>query len=86
MSFKHTDLTNEKRESYVTFTRYLTYFGLCVATCVIFQSSTWAASAVGLAVGLYISVSEYWLHMNPQPVGGGGGGGGPQPIETLFKG
>uniref|UniRef100_A0A1B0DDL6 protein disulfide-isomerase n=1 Tax=Phlebotomus papatasi TaxID=29031 RepID=A0A1B0DDL6_PHLPP len=56
-----TDTSGEKREQYVTMTRYLTYLGLCIATCVIFQSSTWIASLVGLAVALYISVSEYWL-------------------------
>ncbi|GAB0095505.1 cysteine-rich with EGF-like domain protein 2 [Sergentomyia squamirostris] len=56
-----TDTAGEKREHYVTMTRYLTYLGLCIATCVIFQSSTWIASLVGLAVALYISVSEYWL-------------------------
>uniref|UniRef100_A0A1B0CLH5 protein disulfide-isomerase n=1 Tax=Lutzomyia longipalpis TaxID=7200 RepID=A0A1B0CLH5_LUTLO len=56
-----TDTAGEKRDQYVTMTRYLTYLGLCIATCVIFQSSTWIASLVGLAVALYISVSEYWL-------------------------
>lgn len=73
------DLTNEKRQSYVTFTRYLTYFGLCIATCVIFQSSTWIASLIGLAVALYITISEYWLHMNPAPKDG------PRPLEDFFK-
>lgn len=62
-----TDTTNEKRSQYVNLTRYLTYFGLCIATCVIFQSSTWIASIVGLAVAMYISVSEYWLHTTPDP-------------------
>lgn len=78
-----TDMTNERRENYVTVTRYLTYLGLCIATCVILQSSTWAASAVGLAVALYISVSEYWLHMNPSPTSNNNG---PRPFEDLFKG
>lgn len=59
------DLTSEKRDNYVNFTRYLTYFGLCIATCVIFQSSTWISSIVGVAVAIYISVSEYWLHTTP---------------------
>lgn len=77
-------MTNERRENYVTFMRYLTYLGLCIATCVIFQSSTWAASAVGLAVALYISVSEYWLHMNSSPASNRNNG--PLPLEDLFKG
>ncbi len=76
-------MTNERRENWVTFTRYLTYLGLCIATCVILQSSTWAASAVGLAVALYISVSEYWLHTNPSPTANNNG---PRPLEDLFKG
>lgn len=82
--FISTDMTNERRENYVTFTRYLTYLGLCIATCVILQSSTWAASAVGLAVALYISVSEYWLHTNPSPTSTNNNG--PRPLEDLFKG
>lgn len=42
-------------------TRYLTYLGLCLATCIIFQRSMLFASIIGLAVGLYISVAEYML-------------------------
>ena len=36
--------------------------GLCIATCVIFQSSTWIASIVGLSVAMYITLSEYWIN------------------------
>lgn len=61
LSFFLSDTSSEKRSDYVTMTRYLTYFGLCVATCVIFQSSTWLAALVGIAVAVYISISEYWL-------------------------
>lgn len=61
--------------------RYFTYLGLCFATCVIFQSSVYAASAIGLAVALYISLAEYYLYLNPgqqeQPNHGFG------PIEQL---
>lgn len=42
-------------------TRYITYLGLCVATCIVFQRNTVVASLIGLAVALYISVSEYML-------------------------
>jgi len=42
-------------------TRYLTYAGLCIATCIIFQKNTLVASLIGLSVALYISVSEYFL-------------------------
>lgn len=76
-------MTNERRENYVTFTRYLTYLGLCIATCVILQSSTWAASAVGLAVALYISLSEYWLRTYSSQ--SSNNNNGPLPLEELFK-
>jgi len=42
--------------------RYLTYFGMCLSTCIIFQSSTSIAALVGLCVAVYISVSEYTLN------------------------
>ncbi|EAT34727.1 AAEL013062-PA [Aedes aegypti] len=61
-----TDVSSEKRNQYVAFTRYLTYLGLCIATCIVLQSSTWLAALVGLAVAVYISVSEYWLNTEPQ--------------------
>ena len=61
------DLTNEKRNQYVSYTRYITYVGLCIATCIIFQSSTMAAGVVGLAIALYISLSEYWIQFVPEP-------------------
>lgn len=65
------DLSSEQRDSYVNFTRLLTYFGMCVATCVIFQSSTHIAwgCIVGAAVAVYIAASEYWL--NSAAEGGG---------------
>lgn len=59
---------------------------MCIATCVIFQSSTIAASAVGLAVALYISVSEYWLTTYQSPGENAmPGGGGPIPLEELLN-
>uniref|UniRef100_A0A1A9W0H7 EGF-like domain-containing protein n=1 Tax=Glossina brevipalpis TaxID=37001 RepID=A0A1A9W0H7_9MUSC len=60
------DESSEQRDKYVNITRFLTYFGLCVATCVIFQSSTHIAYIVGAAVAIYIAASEYWLTSNPQ--------------------
>ncbi|CRL03643.1 CLUMA_CG016174, isoform A [Clunio marinus] len=62
-----TDLTNEKRDQYVTLTRYCLYLGLCVTVCIIFQNSTWLAAIFGIVVGVYISLSEYWLKTNPVP-------------------
>ncbi|XP_068141622.1 cysteine-rich with EGF-like domain protein 2 isoform X1 [Drosophila tropicalis] len=63
------DLSAEQRDSYVNLTRFLTYFGMCVATCVIFQSSTNIAYIVGGAVAIYIAASEYWLNSTAQSGG-----------------
>lgn len=62
----YTDLSSQQRDSYVNITRLLTYFGMCVATCVIFQSSTHIAYIVGGAVAIYIAASEYWLNWTAQ--------------------
>ncbi|KAK9503967.1 hypothetical protein O3M35_010417 [Rhynocoris fuscipes] len=43
-------------------TRYLTYLGLCIATCIIFQKNTVVASIIGLSVAVYVAVSEYMLN------------------------
>ncbi|XP_052838137.1 cysteine-rich with EGF-like domain protein 2 isoform X1 [Drosophila gunungcola] len=74
---KCNDLSADQRSNYVSFTRMLTYFGMCVATCVIFQSSTHIAwgCIVGAAVAVYIAVSEYWINSEAE--------GGHQPeIDT----
>jgi protein disulfide-isomerase len=60
-------VSNEQRDRYINYTRYLTYFGLCIATCIVFQSSTWMAALIGLSVAIYITVSEYWLKTTPAP-------------------
>ncbi|XP_055311221.1 cysteine-rich with EGF-like domain protein 2 isoform X1 [Sitodiplosis mosellana] len=74
-----TDLTSERRLRWETFTRYVTYIGLCIATCLTFKSSTWIASIIGVAVALYISVSEYWLNSHPTQANG------PQSLENFFS-
>lgn len=48
-------------------TRFFTYLGLCVATCIIFQKNPILASAIGLCVAIYVTVSEYMLgNITPQ--------------------
>jgi hypothetical protein len=42
--------------------RYLTYLGMCLSTCIIFQSSTTLAALVGVCVAAYISLSEYSIN------------------------
>ncbi|XP_030748515.1 cysteine-rich with EGF-like domain protein 2 [Sitophilus oryzae] len=52
---------DEDRKKYVTFSRYLTYFGLCLCTCIISNKNIYLAAIVGLCVGIYITLSEYML-------------------------
>jgi len=42
-------------------TRYFTYFGLCVATAIIFQRSSVIAGVLGVVVAAYVTLSEYYL-------------------------
>ncbi|XP_017794462.1 PREDICTED: cysteine-rich with EGF-like domain protein 2 [Habropoda laboriosa] len=61
----NSDILGRKQQENVA--RYATYFGLCVATCIIFQRNIYIASVIGLLVGIYISVSEYMIaHSNVQ--------------------
>ncbi|KZC15199.1 hypothetical protein WN55_00971, partial [Dufourea novaeangliae] len=53
------DLLGRKKQENMA--RYATYFGLCIATCIIFQRNIYIASVIGLLVGVYISVSEYMI-------------------------
>lgn len=55
------DDSSAGRNRQINTTRYLTYFGLCVATCIIFQKNIAIASVIGVAVGVYIAASEYLL-------------------------
>ncbi|KAK6635664.1 hypothetical protein RUM44_000918 [Polyplax serrata] len=55
------DEQKKTRDFKINMTRYITYFGLCMATCIVFQKNTLIASLIGLSVALYISVSEYML-------------------------
>ena len=54
-------------------TRYFTYGGLCVATCIIFQRSATIAGILGLVIAMYITLSEYYLQDSTgelRPIGG----------------
>ncbi|KRT79886.1 hypothetical protein AMK59_7076 [Oryctes borbonicus] len=61
------DDSQESRKQYVYYTRILTYLGLCVATCITYQKNVIVAAIIGLAVAIYITVSEYVLNTSPQP-------------------
>lgn len=56
------DMSRESRQRWEKVTRYITYLGLCIATCLTFKSSTWIASAIGVSVAFYISFSEYYMN------------------------
>lgn len=60
------DSSREARQRWEKVTRYITYLGLCIATCLTFKSSVWIASSIGLSVACYISFSEYYLSSPPQ--------------------
>ncbi|CAH1378116.1 hypothetical protein MTP99_019496 [Tenebrio molitor] len=62
-----TDAEQESRKQHVFLTRYMTYLGLCVATCIILNKNTTLAAVIGIAVAIYISVSEYVLNSPPTP-------------------
>lgn len=75
----YSETASEKRHQWEKFTRYVTYMGLCIATCLTFKSSTWIASIIGVAVALYISISEYWLNTHPKQAHGA------QSLENFFQ-
>ncbi|KAJ8956218.1 hypothetical protein NQ317_019074 [Molorchus minor] len=61
------DASDESRKNFVFYSRYLTYMGLCIATFIILNKSTYLAAIVGSCVAIYISVSEYMLNSAPTP-------------------
>lgn len=61
------DQSQENNRKWVYFTRYLTYLGLCVCTCIIFNKNTILAAVIGIVVAVYISTSEYVLNSQPTP-------------------
>lgn len=67
INYSVSDAEQENRKHHVRLTRYLTYLGLCLATCIIFQRSVILAAIIGLAVAAYITTSEYILNSPPRP-------------------
>ncbi|CAH1103127.1 unnamed protein product [Psylliodes chrysocephalus] len=61
------DSSEENRKTFASLSRYLTYLGLCIATCIIFNKSTYVAAIVGSCVAVYITVSEYTLNSGILP-------------------
>lgn len=54
-----------KQEESLETSRYITYFGLCLATCIIFRNNVYIASVIGLVVATYIGVAEYTVKKAP---------------------
>jgi len=46
--------------------RYIVYFGLCIATCVIFSNNIYLASIIGVMVATYIAIAEYTIENRSQ--------------------
>lgn len=68
----HNDVCVEQRtrnrQIHVSMTRYGTYIGLCIATCIILRKNLYLASVIGLVVALYIGLAEYTLTGTPSPL------------------
>lgn len=61
----NSDLLGRKKQENLA--RYVTYLGLCIATCIILQRNIYIASVIGILVATYISISEYMIiHSNIQ--------------------
>ncbi|UXI16801.1 Lutropin-choriogonadotropic hormone receptor [Sarcoptes scabiei] len=45
-------------QPYASPLRYMTYLGMCIVTCIIFRHNIFVASAIGIAVAIYIMASE----------------------------
>lgn len=56
----------ESFEKNLEMSRYATYAGLCLATCIIFRNNVFIASVIGLAVATYIGFAEYTVKQGPQ--------------------
>ncbi|ENN77525.1 cysteine-rich with EGF-like domain protein 2 isoform X2 [Dendroctonus ponderosae] len=61
------DENEEARKQQISFARYLTYFGLCVSTCIILQKNVSIAAVLGVCVGIYITLSEYFAFSSDFP-------------------
>lgn len=51
-------------ESQMEMSRYVTYLGLCMATCIILRNNIYAASVIGVIVAFYIGIAEYTIGGN----------------------
>ena len=60
-----TDTRIDKEEKAFEMSRYATYIGLCVATCIIFRNNIYIASVIGVVVATYIAVAEYTVSDSP---------------------
>lgn len=61
------NVNDEERQNYISMTRYFTYFGLCLCTCIILNKNVSLAAVVGVCVGIYITLSEYMVNSPDAP-------------------
>ena len=64
-----------KTDEMISYSRYITYAGLCIATCIILQNNIYIASLIGFLVALYIAIAEYTIPQAPLK----------SPIEQAFE-
>lgn len=55
------DNSTVERQNQMSFTRYLIYCGIAIASLIVFQKNAVLASGIGLAIGVYIATTEYLL-------------------------
>lgn len=60
-----TDANVDKMDQTLAVSRYVTYAGLCLATCIIFRNNVYIASVIGLVVASYIGIAEYTVKQSP---------------------
>jgi hypothetical protein len=63
------------QETNMEMSRYATYFGLSLATCIIFRKNMYVASIIGIVVAVYIGLAEYTVRHSSA-----------NPMENVFKG
>lgn len=65
----------DKADEMISYSRYVTYAGLCIATCIILQNNIYIASVIGILVASYIGIAEYTIPNSPLK----------SPIEQAFE-
>jgi len=52
----------DHQETQMEMSRYITYLGLCMSTCIVFRNNIYIASVIGCIVATYIGIAEYTIN------------------------